>query len=80
MTPSVWCLTVSLHCIVCLCICIRLRVCEPFPVCSVQELNKCKRSMGEVVAVSTQAYDARQVSAQEHVSCNKCCNGDMQMY
>ena len=48
--------------------------------CSVQELNECKRSMGEVVAMFTQAYDARQVSAQEHVSCNKCCNGDMQMY
>ena len=57
-----------------------LHVCEPFPVCSVQELNECKWSMGEVVAVSTQAYDARQVSAQEHVSCNKYCNGDMQMY
>ena len=65
---------------VCLCICIHLCVCEPFPVCSVQELNECKRSMGEVVAMSTQAYDARQVSAQEHVSCNKYCNGDMQMY
>ena len=48
--------------------------------CSVQELNECKRSMGEVVAMSTQAYDARQVSAQEHVTCNKYCNGDMQMY
>ena len=47
---------------------------------SVEELNECKWSMGEVVAVSTQAYDARQVSAQEHVSCNKYCNGDMQLY
>ena len=37
-------------------VCVCLRVCEPFPVCSVQELNDCKRSMVEVVAVSTQAY------------------------
>ena len=73
---------VNLRVCMCVHVCVGagLRVCEPFPVCSVEELNECKRSMGEVMAVSTQAYDARQVSAQEHVSCNKYCNGDVQMY
>ena len=65
---------------VCMCVYVRTCVCVSHSLCSVHELNECKRSMGEVVAVSTQAYDARQVSAQEHVSCNKYCNGDMQMY
>ena len=55
-------------------------MCVSHSLCSVQELNECKQFMGEVVAMFTQAYDARQVSAQEHVSCNKYCNGDMQMY
>ena len=54
---------------VCVCVCVSVCVCvcvSHSPICSVQELNECKRSMGEVVVMSTQAYDARQVAAQEH--------------
>ena len=58
-----------------MCACVRVCACVSHSLCVLCKDCKCKRSMGEMVAVSTQ-----QVSAQVHVSCNKYCNGDMQVY